>query len=303
MSVQRAHILTLDIGGAKTTVCRFSRQGMDLLEEETFPTDARLPQGDPRAFGNALVALIRSYCRSTTRAVGVSFNAAVDRGVVLASSRMENPRPVRLQDQLERQLGIPVMVANDILCHAEAEAQLGVGRTSRHAVLLNLGTGLRVIQIVEGRVTLGLQSCAGAVTLLQTSVDGIKGKRMFRWLLAGKGLSKLYADLGGRQCTAQEVCQRARRGERRAQRALSIFAQALAQLLTFICAFYDPDVVVTAGSLFKAQGLFLEEVLRRWHGQMHPVFRLPRLVASSLKHGPSRGAAIMAMRKLEGKDG
>lgn len=295
------YILTLDVGGTKVESGRVEARGgtLELVYTETFLTET-FPRGVQQVFIDRIVELVVEHRTGQIEAFGLSFHGTVDQdGNVLWSSLLGNATPVALQTKLRARLGIPVVVANDVLCQAEAEAICGLGQAHKHVTVVNLGTGLRIAQIVDGRVVIGGQGSAGSVGWLSLDFPDLPAPTPFHDLLAGYGLTRVYNGLGGDEIGAEGIFKRVKQGERRAERALTIFTAALGKLFLLISAFYNPEVIVLTGSLTLSSDMFLKRICDEYEGNLPKIFRPARVVVSRLEHSATLGAAILASRKLE----
>ena len=68
-----------------------------------------------------------------------------------------------LGQRLSAGLGMPVVVDNDVNCHALAEARLGAGRPYRHFLLAAVGTGVGGGVVIDGQVYRGRRGGAGEI--------------------------------------------------------------------------------------------------------------------------------------------
>jgi len=76
--------------------------------------------------------------------------------------------------QLASGLGMPVMVDNDVNCHALAEAICGAGRGYRHFLLAAVGTGVGGGVVIDGKVYRGRLGGAGEIG--QLCVESHEGR-------------------------------------------------------------------------------------------------------------------------------
>jgi glucokinase len=109
------------------------------------------------------------------RIAGVASAPQVDRStgvVVYATFHLPGWTGLPLGPQLAAGLGLPVMVDNDVNCHALAEATCGAGRNFRHFLLAAVGTGIGGGIVVDGRVYRGYLGGAGEIGQLCVEPHG-----------------------------------------------------------------------------------------------------------------------------------
>ena len=165
-----------------------------------------------------------------------------------------------LQADLERRLGLRVLLENDANCFALAEARAGAGQGHAMVFGVILGTGVGGGLVHDGRLWSGPQHIAGEWGHHAIDPAGPPcycGQRgCVETLLSGPALEAAYCGAGGPPLAAAEIAARAATGERAARdvvdRYLDRFGRALANVIDVL----DPDVVVLGGGLSKLEALY-----------------------------------------------
>ena len=80
---------------------------------------------------------------------------------------------VPAKDMLEERIGKPVFLDNDANCAALGEAVAGVGNGVENFVAITLGTGVGSGIIVNGKIVVGVNYCAGEMGHMVICADGI----------------------------------------------------------------------------------------------------------------------------------
>ena len=80
---------------------------------------------------------------------------------------------VPAKEMLEERIGKPVYLDNDANCAALGEAIAGVGNGVQNFVAITLGTGVGSGIIVNGKIVVGVNYCAGEMGHMVIAVDGI----------------------------------------------------------------------------------------------------------------------------------
>ncbi|MGH7895952.1 MAG: ROK family protein, partial [Candidatus Binatia bacterium] len=160
-----------------------------------------------------------------------------------------NGRP--LHADLERRLGVEVVIENDANCFALAEVRAGAARGARLAFGVILGTGVGGGIVVDGRVWTGLQHVAGEWGHHCIADDGPEcycGQRgCVETFLSGPALERAYREGGGEACGAAEVARRAETGDARAAEVLDRYVDRFGRALANVVNILDPAVVVLGG--------------------------------------------------------
>ena len=165
-----------------------------------------------------------------------------------------------LHADLERRLGLRVLLENDANCFALAEARAGAGQGHAMVFGVILGTGVGGGLVHDGRLWSGPQHIAGEWGHHAIDPAGPPcycGQRgCVETLLSGPALEAAYRAAGGPPLAAAEIAARAATGERAARdvvdRYLDRFGRALANVIDVL----DPDVVVLGGGVSGFDALY-----------------------------------------------
>lgn len=206
-------------------------------------------------------------------------------------------------------LGRQIFVANDANCLALSEAVDGAGKGLGSVFAVIIGTGTGGGLVVNGRPLIGNNAIAGEwghnplpwpedADLAAPCYCGKVG--CIETYLCGAGLSRLYAEMGGENISAEQIGERWNCGEPIAAQVIGRYAQRLGRALSSVINIVDPDIVVLGGGLSKIKNLpqLIESVL--------PSFVFSDHVATKVvlaAHGDSsgvRGAAWLPPEESRG---
>ena len=110
-----------------------------------------LTSAEPTQVAGEVAAAVRALGRNDLAAVGVSLGGTVrERRVEYAP--FLGWQDVPFADLLEAELGIPVVLENDLVALAEAERWFGLGRDIPGFVVLTIGAGIGYALVVHGEV-------------------------------------------------------------------------------------------------------------------------------------------------------
>jgi glucokinase len=146
--------LGVDIGGTKVAGGVVDEDGQ-ILARHRVSTPAR----DAGATTDAIVSVIdelRSR-HGDIEAVGLGIAGFVDggRATVYFAPNLLGWRDAPLRDEVQRRVGLPVVVENDANAAAWGEARFGAGRDHQHLTCVTLGTGVGGGIIADGRLFRG----------------------------------------------------------------------------------------------------------------------------------------------------
>ncbi len=189
-------------------------------------------------------------------------------------------RGAAVADDVERRVGLPVLLEHDANAAAVAEHRFGAASGAQVAVLLALGTGIGSALLIGGELFRGAHGVAPELGHLRVIPDGRPcpcGKRgCWERYCSGTALATTALELvdgpGGsdaplaRQGAAdpggvsgRRVAAAARAGDPVGLRAMGELARCLGEGLVLVADLYDPDVVVIGGGVAESAPLFLDQ--------------------------------------------
>ena len=293
----------IDLGGTKTEIACLDADGA-VLERFRRPT----PAGDYAATLRLIADLVAEV--EARHGIAESIGLGTPGSVIPDTGRMKNCNSTCLNDRplpadLAQLLGREVFLANDADCFALTEALDGAGRGAHCVFGVILGTGVGGGIVVGGRLVAGPNGIAGEWG--HNPLPGLAGapdsiRRLQRALpsrtchcgrtdcietwLAGPGLARTRADLGGPGDTAEAMVTAAEAGETAAARALDLHAWQLAMALSTVINLLDPDCIVLGGGVSGIRDIYTL-VPARW-GRFVFSDRV-RTVLTPARHGDSGG--------------
>jgi len=261
----------IDLGGTKIEILALGAEGAVAYRKRI-----ATPRGDYEATVSAVARLVDEAetdlgARAT---VGVGIPGALSRATGLvknANSTWLIGRP--LKQDLERQLGREVRLANDANCFALSEAIDGAGRGAETVFGVILGTGVGGGIVVSGRVLDGPNAIAGewghnplplsreADLPLPPCYCGRAG--CIETYLSGPGMERDHRETAGRVQSTHEIVAAAKEGAPQCLATLARYEERLARALAGVINILDPDVIVLGGGMSNVDSLY-ESVPRLW---------------------------------------
>src|SRR5579871_1289594 len=163
--------LAIDIGGTKFSVALF--RGEEMVERVSEPTDRA---GGPAWMLERIGAIACEWsARHPLEACGIGFGGPVDfaRRRVIQSTHVAGWNDFDLCGEIERRLGLRVVLDNDANVGALGEGFFGAGRGTRPLFYMTLSTGIGGGILLEtGQVFRGADSYAGEIGHLTIRPDG-----------------------------------------------------------------------------------------------------------------------------------
>jgi fructokinase len=261
----------IDLGGTKIEgVVLESADAPRVISRLRVPTEAA--QGYEHIINQItkLIDLIAADTGHRPQRLGIGTPGALDTHThTLKNSNTTclNGRPFK-QD-LEKALGIPIVIANDANCFALAEARMGaVAEILPDAEVVFgviMGTGVGGGIVVNGRVINGRHAIGGEWGHNLLDVSGgpcYCGKvGCVETILSGPALQRFYQSLSGQALKLPEIVERYRQGTdphatATMQRLIHFFGLGLSSIVNVL----DPDAIVLGGGVGNIDLLYTEGV-------------------------------------------
>jgi len=252
-------LLGIDLGGTKIEGVVLADDGRELARRRV-PTERERGYDHIVARIAALAGELRALAPACDR-VGIGTPGSLSaRDGTLKNSNTVCLNGRRLRDDLERAIGLEVVMENDANCFALAEVRAGAARGARMAFGVILGTGVGAGIIVDGHVWAGPQHVAGEWGHHRISDDGPScycGQRgCVETFLSGPALERAYVGAGGAAAEATAIAARAADGDARAVAVLDRWIDRFGRALANVVNILDPDVVVLGGGLSQVEALY-----------------------------------------------
>ena len=308
----------IDVGGTNLKAGLVNEEGTIVAVERT-PLDF---QG-PEPFAETLAQLAAAVMErggvevKDVAYVGMGIPGAVKGGEILytANIPMKN---VPLEALFRKHLDLPVLLGNDADCAAVGEWSCGVGRGTKHFIVITLGTGVGGGMILNGKLYSGC-GAGGEVGHIVIKQDGVPcncGRRgCWEAYASATGLiretkeameqhpeSALHAVAaanGGVE--GRTAFQAAEQGDETALAVCRAYAEYLAAGLTSLVNILHPEAVALGGGVAAApEHLLLEpvrEIVARECYARH-VDQVPRIIRAELGNDAGIIGAAMLGRAI-----
>jgi len=272
MVVQKIKSLTLgvDLGGTKLNVGLVDAAGRLLSVHKSMINISKEPE-TVIADISAGVEVCLSKTGQEAKALGIGVAAQVDQKGVVRGSPNLGWRNVPLKKKLEKQLGLPVFVTNDVRAATWGEWRYGSGRGVDDLAVLFVGTGVGGGIITGGKLLTGCTNSGGELGHITIVFDGRKCRCPNNgcleayaggWAIAeraqetirtlsnkGRRLLALAGSIN--RVTAVTVSQAYREGDLLARLLVEETGQYLAAGVVSIVNAFNPCVLVLGGGVIE----------------------------------------------------
>ncbi|MFC8514607.1 ROK family protein [Streptomyces sp. NPDC057257] len=270
-----ALVAGVDIGGTTTQVvlCAGDLTVADRLE---VPTPAA--EGGAAMVGAALDAVRLLLDRTPGRLLGVGVGAAgvVDARagrVLVASDSFRGWAGFGVTAEVERALGVPAFLDNDVNAFLRGEAMAGAVAGEPDVLGMTLGTGVGGALWLNGALYDGPHGAAGEIG----HVPGFGelpctcgGRGHLETLASGRALTARYGERTGRAVSAREVAEAAGRGDADAVAVYEAAGAGVARAILVTAGLLDVTTFVIGGGVSRSWAL-IEPVIRRTLAAEPPV--------------------------------
>jgi glucokinase len=273
----------VDIGGTKVAA------GV-VTEDGTIIARARreTPSTDPEATEDTIAEVVHELAASyQVEAVGLGAAGFIDekRSTVLFAPNLAW-RNEPLQLDVQRRVGLPVVVENDANAAAWGEARFGAGRGEDHLLCVTVGTGIGGGIVLRGELYRGRFGIAAEFGHFRVVPNGLRcgcgnkgcwemyasGNALVRdardLAESGSPLASRMLEMGGGTAegiTGPIVTRAAREGDPTAIELFEELGQWLGQGAASLAAILDPGCFVIGGGVSEAGDLLLTPTREAFH--------------------------------------
>ncbi len=298
-------IISFDIGGSAI------KGGIARSESDIVPLGRRpTPKDDFPAFVETLKSFIAEAGEQPSR-IALSIAGVVDpdtQRLIVANIPCIHDR--NLAADLEAELGLPVLVANDADCFAMAEAELGAGRGHRTVFGAILGTGVGGGVVSDGRLINESGGFAGEwghgpiiasqagtpPVAIPAYACGCGQKGCVDTVGGARGLERLHQTLHDLDLSSEEIITDWRNGEEKANRTIDVYVDLVASPLALAINITGATIVPVGGGLSNVEAL-LAELDQAVRARILRKFDRPLVVRSECRIEPGLiGAALLGLK-------
>jgi predicted NBD/HSP70 family sugar kinase len=238
--------------GADTLISRTIELGSD-----------RSPEAVIEQIAGVVGELTADFLDRQFYGIGIGLAGAIDRRAgICRFSPFLHWRDVPLRALLERRIGCPVVIENDVSALTLAERWFGLGAGMTDFVVVTLGRGVGLGMVLDGRLYRGGKGAGGEFGHLSVDANGPLcdcGKRGCLEALVGEqALTHQIADAFGPEVSLAEGANLARSGEATAQEIFNRAGEILGIALASIVNLLNPTRVIVGGEGVHSLDLLLD---------------------------------------------
>ncbi len=288
----------IDIGGTMIKAGIINETG-DILEQVTIPTNVRK---DYRYILNNLCEIIKKFHNNNEAEVfvGIGIPGILSGdGKTIVSCPNLNWKNIHLVEDIQKCIGIDVLLANDATVACVAEAAFGSLKDIKSGVLITLGTGIGGGIILNQRIITGAHGVAsevGHMIMGENFYDCQCGKNgcletfasataliKYCEMRLNKGAESLL--MKEKNFDAKKIMDYAKLGDPLALEAINRLTDYLGRAIGIIIDIIDPEVFVIGGGLSNAGDFLMNKIRESAEKYItYPEMIKPIIVSAQLKN-------------------
>ena len=273
--------LGLELGGTKLLIGEVDENG-NILQYKRYASgffNQHAALGIIKASLDDYINTIGFYNGQKPQAIGIGLIGRVDtaKGVWLQIDTHRTDQ-IELARSIEMIYGLPCRIDNDVKSATRAERVWGAGQYSKNFVYINVGTGIAVGTVVNGRQIRGSHFNAGEAGHMTVGVNvGVKCEcgrmdcveaiasitgfdKCARLLRERYETSLNIPDEEGTLVDVEEIIRLSRQGDPLCVVLVENAVEAIANLIMNMVRVTDPDTVVLGGDIFS-DGYMYDKIL------------------------------------------
>ncbi|WP_082341540.1 ROK family protein [Paenibacillus solani] len=164
----------VDVGGTKILVGYVTEDG-HVLESRQYSMDRTSQLSALRSIDEAIDHFLQLFGDGPpAEGIGIGLVGHIDpeAGVWKHAINIPIHEPIHLSEKMEKRYGLPVTLDNDVRCATRAELLYGAGQEFKHFIYLNLGTGISMGIVSDGRLVRGAANYAGELGHMSVNTVG-----------------------------------------------------------------------------------------------------------------------------------
>jgi len=249
--------------------------------------------------------------------IGIALPGLIDLNTGISYSYLHDDQPA--SKQFENILGHPVFVENDTTVMALGEQAFGLAQGKQNVLCLNIGSGIGLGLILNGKLYKGTSGYAGEFGHIQVDPEGelcycgkigcletlASGKTMIKKARkaiengATTSISKIVNhDVS--KISIETVLQAAQLGDQFAISSLSDIGEHLGRGIAVLIHLFNPELIIIGGEMTKADNYIIDPIQQNLNKfTIAKIRRDAQIVISGLgKNAGLMGAVALVMEKV-----
>lgn len=247
--------LSFDVGGTKTKYSLINECG-EILESGSFST-----KDNKEVIFSNVKNITEEFKNKNYDIDGLAFSMPgvidVKRGHMITGGALYDLYDFPFKEELEKYVGIPVELENDVNCVALAEKWQGNAKECENFVCLTVGTGVGGAIYIDGKMVRGTKYAAGEFGFMIT--DRRENYEEASLSMSGSvrgGLIQTYAREKGinwEELNGEKIFELAKQGDMIAKKVINDFYTSLAYSVYNLAVSLNPEKILIGGEITKRE--------------------------------------------------
>ena len=247
--------LSFDVGGTKTKYSLINECG-EILESGSFST-----KDNKEVIFSNVKNIVEEFKNKNYAIDGLAFSMPgvidVKRGHMITGGALYDLYDFPFKEELEKYIGIPVELENDVNCVALAEKWQGNAKDCENFVCLTVGTGVGGAIYIDGKMVRGTKYAAGEFGFMIT--DRRENYEEASLSMSGSvrgGLIQTYAREKGinwEELNGEKIFELAKQGDMIAKKVINDFYTSLAYSVYNLAVSLNPEKILIGGEITKRE--------------------------------------------------
>ncbi len=253
--------------------------------------------------------------------IGIALPGLIDLHTGISYSYLQDEKPATIQ--FENFFDYPVFVENDTKVMALGEQAFGLAQGKQNVLCLNIGAGIGLGMILNGKLYKGNsgfsgefghiqvdpngQLCyCGKIGCLETLASGTTMVKRARKEIGDGATTVINSMVGGdlNKITIETVLSAAQRGDQFAIGLLASIGEHLGRGIAVLIHLFNPELIIIGGELTRAENYIVDPIQQNLNRfTIAKIRRDAQIVTSSLgQNAGLMGTVAMVMNKVFQKD-
>ena len=260
-----ACVMGIEVGKSATIGLLMNLEGTILARVEHPSPEFTTPQAQSKWVESFVTELFAQQAGGLPplAGVGIALPGLIHR--TENARQLLEPEAEAIRSKLAELLDVPVLILNNANMMALGVLWFEPPKDAESFATINLGEGLGLGVVSEGRLFSGARSHAGEIGHLALGEQGVPcycgGNACLENTASGSGLRRLAARAGilvdGKPPSPARLAEMARGGDEKAQEVYNQFAAALARGVGAVINLFNPAVIVLVGAVSRESDIFL----------------------------------------------
>lgn len=256
--------LSFDVGGTNIKYSLIDSQG-NILESGTTPT-----KDSKEEIFKIVKTQVDEYQKREIEIKGLAFSMPgvidVERGYMITGGALFDLYDFAFKNELEKFIGLPVEIENDVNCVALAEKWLGNAKECKNFLCMTIGTGVGGAIFINGEMVRGSNFSAGEFGFMIT--DRRENYEEASLSMSGSvrgGLIQTYARLKGvdwENLDGKKIFELAKQGDEIAKKVIDDFYDSISYSVYNLSVALNPEKILIGGEITKREE-FIERIEKK----------------------------------------